>query len=56
MFVYFFAQLLIFIHGWHWSYLNTPMGYWYLFELIGLVGIPCITVLSGSPICKPSSH
>ena len=42
MFVYFFAQLLIFIHGWHWSYLNTPMGYWYLFELIGLVGIPCI--------------
>ena len=26
MFVYFFAQLLIFIHGWHWSLLSTPMG------------------------------
>jgi Ni/Fe-hydrogenase subunit HybB-like protein len=47
MFVYFFAQLLIFIHGWHWSSINTPMGYWYLTEIIGLVGIPCIMFFQG---------
>jgi len=47
MFVYFFAQILIFIHGWHWSSINTPMGYWYLTEIIGLVGIPCIMFFQG---------
>jgi len=48
MFVYFFAQLLIFIHGWHWSLLNTPMGYWYLTEMIGLVAIPCFLFFRGA--------
>ncbi|MDZ4164987.1 MAG: NrfD/PsrC family molybdoenzyme membrane anchor subunit [Smithellaceae bacterium] len=42
LFVYFFAHLLIFIHGWHWSYIATPMGYWYLTEIVGLVAIPCV--------------
>lgn len=41
MFVYFFAHALIFIHGWHWSLLNTPMGWWYLTEIVGFVAIPC---------------
>ncbi len=47
MFVYFFAQVLIFIHGWHWALLNTPMGYWYLTEMIGLVAIPCFLFFQG---------
>ena len=48
MFVYFFAQFLIFIHGWHWSLLNTPMGYWYLTEMVGLVAIPCFMFFQGA--------
>jgi Ni/Fe-hydrogenase subunit HybB-like protein len=41
MYVYFFLKLLVFIHGQHWSYLNSPMGYWFLIEVIGFVLIPC---------------
>jgi len=48
MFVYFFAHVLIFIHGSHWALLNTPMGYWYLIEIIGLVAIPCIMFFQGT--------
>jgi Ni/Fe-hydrogenase subunit HybB-like protein len=40
MFAYFFMQVLVFIHGRHWTLLNTPMGYWYLLEIIGFVLIP----------------
>jgi len=40
MFVYFFLQLLVFIHGKHYDLLNTPMGYWYLLEMIGFVLLP----------------
>jgi len=47
MFVYFFMKLLILIHGNGWSFLLTPMGYWYLFEVIGLVMIPCLMFLRG---------
>jgi len=42
MFVYFFLQLLVFIHGKHWALINTPMGYWYLLEIIGFVLIPMV--------------
>lgn len=42
LFAYFFLQLLVFIHGKHWDLLNTPMGYWYLFEMIGFVLMPMI--------------
>ena len=48
MFVYFFAQFLILIHGWHWALLNTPMGYWYLTEMVGLVAIPCFMFFHGA--------
>jgi Ni/Fe-hydrogenase subunit HybB-like protein len=47
MFVYFFLKLLIFVHGKAWSYLATPMGYWYLVETVGLVLIPCAIFLWG---------
>ncbi|PIP06614.1 MAG: hypothetical protein COX52_06695 [Syntrophobacterales bacterium CG23_combo_of_CG06-09_8_20_14_all_48_27] len=44
---YFFLKVLVFIHGKHWSLINTPMGYWYLLELIGLVLIPCLIFVQG---------
>lgn len=40
MYVYFFLKMLVFIHGQHWQYLNTPMGYWFLVEVIAFVLIP----------------
>jgi Ni/Fe-hydrogenase subunit HybB-like protein len=40
MFAYFFLQLLVFIHGKHWDLLNTPMGHWFLLEMIGFVLVP----------------
>lgn len=48
LFVYFFIKLLEFIHGKHWALINTPMGYWYLTEVIGFVLIPCGLFLSGT--------
>ena len=42
MFAYFFLQILVFVHGKHWDLLSTPMGYWYLVEMIGFVLIPMI--------------
>ncbi|MDI6776286.1 MAG: polysulfide reductase NrfD [Syntrophales bacterium] len=47
MFGYFFLKVLVFIHGRHWSLINTPMGYWYLLELIGFVLIPCFIFVQG---------
>jgi Ni/Fe-hydrogenase subunit HybB-like protein len=40
MYIYFFLKLLVFIHGQQWSYINTPMGYWFLVEVVGFVLIP----------------
>jgi Ni/Fe-hydrogenase subunit HybB-like protein len=42
MFAYFFLQLLVFVHGKHWDLLSTPMGMWYLLEMIGFVLLPMI--------------
>jgi Ni/Fe-hydrogenase subunit HybB-like protein len=42
MFAYFFLQVLIFVHGQHWDLLLTPMGYWYLVEMIGFVLLPML--------------
>jgi len=47
LFVYFFLKVVIFVHSGNWSYLKTPMGYWYLFEVIGLVLIPCLMFFEG---------
>ena len=47
MFVYFFLKVLIFAHGQQWTLLNTPMGYWYLVEMLGFVLIPCILFVHG---------
>ncbi|MEI6882986.1 MAG: Ni/Fe-hydrogenase cytochrome b subunit [Bacteroidota bacterium] len=40
MFAYFFLQVLVFIHERHWDLINTPMGYWYLLEMLGFVMLP----------------
>ncbi len=45
MFVYLFLKILVFIHGQHWSLINTPMGYWFLLEVVGFVLLPCIAFL-----------
>jgi Ni/Fe-hydrogenase subunit HybB-like protein len=42
MFAYFFLQLLVFVHGKHWDLLITPMGYWYLLEMLGFVLLPML--------------
>jgi len=41
MFVYFFLKVLVFIHGQHWSEINSPMGYWFMLEIFGFVLLPC---------------
>jgi Ni/Fe-hydrogenase subunit HybB-like protein len=42
MFAYLFLQFLVFLHDRNWDYLNTPMGYWFLVEMIGFVLIPML--------------
>jgi Ni/Fe-hydrogenase subunit HybB-like protein len=42
MFAYFFLQLLVFVHGKRWNYLDTPLGYWYLVEMLGFVIFPMV--------------
>jgi Ni/Fe-hydrogenase subunit HybB-like protein len=42
MFVYFFLQVLVFIHDKNWIYLNTPMGYWFIMEMVGFVLVPMV--------------
>jgi Ni/Fe-hydrogenase subunit HybB-like protein len=47
MFAYFFMQLLVFIHGKHWDLINTPMGYWFLMEILGFVLLPMLLFVFG---------
>lgn len=42
MFAYFFLQLLVFIHDKNWPLLKTPMGYWFLTEMLGFVLFPML--------------
>lgn len=42
MFAYFFLQMLVFVHGKHWNLLGTPMGKWYLVEMLGFVLFPML--------------
>lgn len=42
MFAYFFLQLIAFIHGKRWNFIDTPYGYWYLVEMLGFVVLPMI--------------
>ena len=42
LFAYFFLKVIDLVHGNQWALINTPMGYWYLVEIIGGVVIPII--------------
>jgi Ni/Fe-hydrogenase subunit HybB-like protein len=42
MFAYFFLQVLVFIHQKRWDLLDTPMGYWFLTEMLGFVLLPML--------------
>ena len=45
MFVYLFAQLLVFVHGRRFVHLGTGWGTWYLLELAGFVAVPALLYL-----------
>jgi Ni/Fe-hydrogenase subunit HybB-like protein len=45
--VYFFLQIVVFVHGKHWTLLNSRMGYWYLTEMLGFVLVPMILYFQG---------
>jgi Ni/Fe-hydrogenase subunit HybB-like protein len=47
MFIYLFLQALLFIHEERWLYIHSPMGYWYLTEMVGFVLIPCLLFMYG---------
>ncbi|HER08823.1 MAG TPA: hypothetical protein ENO20_07940 [Bacteroides sp.] len=42
LFVYLFLQVIVFVHGKHHDLLGTPMGYWYLTEILGFVLLPML--------------
>ena len=42
LFAYLFMQIIVLVHGQHFNLLNTPMGYWYLIEIIGFVVAPMV--------------
>lgn len=48
LFVYFFIKLVEFLHGKQWALIATPMGYWYLTEILGFVLIPCFLFFWGT--------
>jgi len=48
MFGYFFLKILLVVHGHAVKYINTPMGYWWLLEMIGFVLVPCFAFLRGA--------
>jgi Ni/Fe-hydrogenase subunit HybB-like protein len=48
MFGYFFLKAMLLVHEHAVSYLATPMGTWYLIEVIGFVLIPCFMFVSGA--------
>jgi len=47
MFTYFGIKLIGLMHGNGWSYLPTPLGEWYLVEMLGFVLLPCFLYAHG---------
>ncbi len=48
MFGYFFLKVLLVVHEHAVQYINTPMGYWWLLEVIGFILVPCFMFASGA--------
>ncbi|HQO50715.1 MAG TPA: hypothetical protein PK939_09820 [Bacteroidales bacterium] len=42
MFVYLSLLILVFVHEQNAVYINSPMGYWFLVEVIGFVFLPML--------------
>lgn len=47
LFIYFAIKVMGLALGNKWRYLATPMGLWYLIELVGFVLVPCFLYLVG---------
>jgi Ni/Fe-hydrogenase subunit HybB-like protein len=47
LFAYFFLKLLGIADGNHWGLLNTPLGYWFLVEILGFILLPCFLFAFG---------
>ena len=47
MFAYLFLKILLMVHEQQWSLLTTPMGTWYLFEILGFVLLPMMLFIIG---------
>jgi Ni/Fe-hydrogenase subunit HybB-like protein len=47
LFAYFFIRLQGLAESQNWALLNTPYGYWYLFEMLGFVLLPCFLFAVG---------
>jgi Ni/Fe-hydrogenase subunit HybB-like protein len=45
LFAYAFLKLIDFVHYRQWIHLGTPMGYWYLFEIVGFILLPIVLFL-----------
>jgi len=45
--VYSFVKFVIFVHGQHWNHLATGWGALYIFEVVGMVLIPCALFTHG---------
>jgi len=52
LFAYLFLKVIDMVHGAHWDLLATPMGYWYLVEVVGFVAVPIL--LFGTALRKRS--
>jgi len=48
MFSYLFLKAVLLVHEHAVPYLSTPMGYWYLIEVVGFVFIPCFMFVRGA--------
>ncbi len=47
LFAYFFIRMQALADSQAWSLLNTPYGYWYLFEMFGFILLPCFLFAHG---------
>jgi Ni/Fe-hydrogenase subunit HybB-like protein len=47
LFLYFFFNVLVFVHGKHWGYLGDGWGWWYLIEVLAFVLTPCLMFARG---------
>jgi Ni/Fe-hydrogenase subunit HybB-like protein len=48
LFPYFWLKFIGVMHSNSWSYLATPIGYWFLVEMLGFILLPCFLFLWGS--------